>query len=118
MQSKFIWGCASENNIEPTSVVFYKILEIGTHEVYRTLYVLKLRDVYNYDLFKLIKVAMNDRFKLFEEFYKPHLSLKKYYTRNSRFYRPSVRLDVGRNFIIFQRIKCLILLLPSLCAHV
>ena len=29
---------------------------------------------------------MDDRPKLFEEFYEQHLSLKKYHTRNSRFF--------------------------------
>ena len=68
--------------------------------------VLKLHDLYNYDLLKYIRFAMNDRPKLFEELYEPHLSLQNYYTRNSRFNLPPVKLDVERNFTIFQSIKC------------
>ena len=49
---------------------------------------------------------MNDKPRLFDEFYEPHLSLQNYHTRNSRFNLPPVRLDVERNFAIFQSIKC------------
>ena len=45
---------------------------------------------------------MNDRPKLFEEFYEPYLSLQNYHTRNSRFNLLPVRLDVERNFAIFK----------------
>ena len=58
-------------------------------------------DVYNYYLPKLIIFSMNDRSKLIEEFYEPHLFLQNYHTRYSRFNLPPVRLDVERNFDIF-----------------
>ena len=58
---------------------------------------------------------MNDRPRLFEEFYEPHLSLQNYHTRNSRFNLPPVRLDVERNFAIFQSIKCFNLAPAQLC---
>ena len=62
-QSIVIWGGASENNIKFICVAVNKILRIalhikqddysisgiGTHELYRTVSVLKLLDVYNYD---------------------------------------------------------------------
>ena len=48
---------------------------------------------------------MNDRPRLFEEFCEPYLSLQNYHTRNSRFNFPPVRLDVKRNFAIFQSRK-------------
>ena len=47
---------------------------------------------------------MNDRPKLFQEL---HLSLQHYYTINSCFNLSPVRLDVEKNFTIFQSIKCL-----------
>ena len=48
---------------------------------------------------------MNDRPRLFEEYYEPHLSLQNYHTRNSRFNLAPVRLDVERNFAIFSKYK-------------
>ena len=91
------------------------IPEIGTRELYRTLFVLKFHDVYNCDLLKLIRLALNDRPELFEEFYDPYLSLQHYDTRNSRFYLPPVKLDVERNFPIFQSIKCFNVASTQLC---
>ena len=49
---------------------------------------------------------MNDRPEVFEKFCEPHLSLQNYHTRNLRFNFPPVRLDVEKNFTIFQSIKC------------
>ena len=37
---------------------------------------------------------------LFEEFYEPHLSLRNYHTRNSRFNLPPVRLNGKRDFTV------------------
>ena len=45
---------------------------------------------------------MNDRPKIFEEFYELHLSLQNDHTRNSQFNLPPVRLDVKRNFTILK----------------
>ena len=126
-------GGASQNNIKHVRVVINKIFriilhvkqddqnipEIGVHELYRTLSVLKLYDVYSYNLLKFIRFAMNDRPKLFEEFYEPHLSLQNYHTRNSRFNLHPVRLDVEKElrffskYKIFQCCSC-----TALCAHV
>ena len=58
---------------------------------------------------------MNERHKLFEEFYEPHLSLQNYHTRNSHFNLPPVRLEVERNFTIFQTIKCFNVAPAQLC---
>ena len=49
---------------------------------------------------------MNDRPELYEELYEPHLSMQHYHARNSRFNLLPVRLDVERNFTIFQSVKC------------
>ena len=70
----------------------------GTPEIYRTLSVLKLHDVYNYSLLWFICFAMNDGPKLFKEYYELHLWLQNDHTRNSRFNLPSVRFTVERNF--------------------
>ena len=51
---------------------------------------------------KFIRFPMNDRLKLFEEFYEPYFSLQNCHTRNSLFNLPPVRLDVERNFTIFN----------------
>ena len=91
-KSIVIWGGASENNIKHVRVFVNKILliilhvkqddhnisEIGTHELYRTLSVLKPHDVYNYNLLKYIRFTMNDGPRLLEKFYEPHLSLQNY----------------------------------------
>ena len=58
---------------------------------------------------------MNDRPRLFDEFYEPHLSLKNHHIRNSCFNLPLFRLDVERNFVIFQRIKCFNVAPAQLC---
>ena len=50
---------------------------------------------------------MNERPKLFEEFYEPHLSLQNDYARNSRFNLHQVSLNTERNFTIFQSINVL-----------
>ena len=124
-----ILGGAFENNIKYVCVVVNKILcillhvkqddynipEIGTHELYRSLSVLKFHDVCNYNLLKIIRFAMKDRSKLFEKIYEPHLSLQNYYTRNLCFNLPPVRLDVERNFAIFQSIICFNVALAQLC---
>ena len=60
----------------------HNIQEISAHEIYRTLFVSKLYFVYNYNLLRFIRFAMDDRPMLFEQFYEPHLSLQNYYTRN------------------------------------
>ena len=65
--------------------------------------------MHNYNLHKFI------RFEIFEEFYEIHLSLLIYYTRNSRFNLPPVRLDVGKNVTIFQSIKCFNVSVVQLC---
>ena len=61
---------------------------------------------------------MNDRSKLFEEFYELCSSLQTYHAKIVRFNLPPwpVRLDVERNLTIFQSISCFrvfVLLLPS-----
>ena len=43
--------------------------------LYRTFSVFKLHDVYNYDVLTFITFAMNDRPRLFEEFYEPRTLL-------------------------------------------
>ena len=63
----------------------HNIPEIGTHQLYTTLSVLKLYDVYNYNLLKFIRFAMNDRFQIFEKISEPLLCLQNYYSRNSLF---------------------------------
>ena len=83
---------------------------------YRTTYVcLRLHDVHNYYLLKFIRFTMNDRTKLFEEFHELHLSLQNYHTRNSCFNLLPVRLDVKRNFTIFQNTKCFNVAPAQLC---
>ena len=62
--------------------------------------------MYNYNLFKSIRFTINDRPKVFEGLCESDLSLRNYHTRNSRFNLPLVRLDVERNFAIFQSIEC------------
>ena len=49
---------------------------------------------------------MNDKPKLFKEFHELHSSFQNYHTRNSLFNLSPVRLDVERNFTIFQSVKC------------
>ena len=53
--------------------------------------------------------------KLFEKFYEPHLSLQNYHAINSRLNLLPVRLDVGKNFSTFQRIKCFNVVSGQLC---
>ena len=77
----------------------HNIPEIGIHELYRTLSVLRLYDVYNYNLLIFIIFAMNNRSKLFEEFFEPHLSLQNYHARNSLFNLPPVRLLKGTSLV-------------------
>ena len=64
--------------------------------------------MYNNDFLKFIRFAMNDKPMLFEEFYELTLFLQNYYTRNSRFNLPQVRLNVERNFAISQSIDVLL----------
>ena len=71
--------------------------------------------MYNYNLPKFIRFTMNDRPRLFEEFYEPHLSLQNDHTRNSGFNLPPVRLDVERNITIFQSLKCFNVAPAQLC---
>ena len=92
-------------------IIFQKLVIMS----YIELCLLKLCDVYNYDLLKFIRFAMSDRPKLFEEFYEPHLSRQNHHIRNSRFNLPPVRLDVERNFTIFQGIKCFNVAPAQLC---
>ena len=66
-------------------------------------------------MLKLIRFAMNNRPKLFEEFYEPHLSLQNDHTRNTRFNLLPVRLDVEWKFTIYQRIKCFNVASAQLC---
>ena len=58
---------------------------------------------------------MNDRHKLFEKFHEPHLSLQNYHSRNSSFNLLPDRLDVERNFTVFQSIKCFNVAPAQLC---
>ena len=58
---------------------------------------------------------MNDRHKLFEKFHEPHLSLQNYHSRNSSFNLLPDRLDVERNFTVFQSIKCFNVAAAQLC---
>ena len=60
---------------------------------------------------------MNDRPKLFEEFYEEHLILQNYHTRNSHFNLPPVILVVERNFVIFKSIKCFNVAPAHLCVQ-
>ena len=61
---------------------------------------------------------MNDRPRLFEELYEPHLSLQNYHTKNAHFNLPLVRLDTERNCTIFQNIKCFNVALVQLCVPI
>ena len=55
----------------------HNIQEIGIHElaIHIELCPFKLHDVCSYNSFNFIRFTMNDRPKLIEEFYEPHLSL-------------------------------------------
>ena len=79
---------------------------------------LKLHDACNSNLLKCIRFAMNDRPKLFEEFYEPQIYLYNYHTRNSRFNLPPGRLNAERNFAIFQSMKCFNVTPAQLCVPV
>ena len=123
-----MYSFASENNIKHIRVVVNKnvriilhvkqnypyISEIGTHELNSALFVLKFHDVYNFNLHKFIKFAMNERPKLFEEYYELHFVLQYYHTRNSHFNLSP--LDWGNYYFSKYKIEvCPGLIIKRLC---
>ena len=86
----------------------HSIPEIETHELYRTLSLSVVYDVYIYNLLKFIRFSTND---WFDKFYEPHISLQSYNTGNSCFNHLPVRLDVE----YIQSIRCFNVAPAKLC---
>ena len=78
---------------------------MSTNVMYKTLNILKFRDVYSYFLLKFIHKAYYENFDLFRDNFLALLPNNTYNTRNSRINLPVVRTNVEKSSTIYQSCK-------------
>ena len=120
-QNLIVWGNIANIHLDQISVKLNKILRIilrikldnnriplmATNEMYKQLNLLKFSDIYKFLLLKFFHLTFNrsSDHSSFIEHFLPLLPVHNYSTRNSRINLPYVRLNIEKNFVIFQVCK-------------
>ena len=119
VQNIIIWGGISDSKIKLIEVTLNKILRIilnvrlnenripsmPTNFMYKSLNLLKFKDVYKYFLLKFFHYALFRNSNIFEVYYQHLVSNHRYHTRNNIINLPYVRLNIQKHFTIFQSCK-------------
>ena len=120
IQNIIIWGGVSESNRKPINVSINKILRlilnvryvnyiptIPTNNMYVTLKLLKFDDIYKYFLLRFFHFVSYIRTDIFDSNFSHLLPSHNYATRNRLINLPDVRLDIEKQFVIYQCCKLL-----------
>ena len=116
-----IWGGAARTNADRIQITLNKILRIilnvkfnehyvpsiSTNDMFKSLGLLKFRDLYGLSLLKFLHFVFYNDNEIFDEIYQPLLPSHGYATRGIRINIPDKRLDVERRFVVFQSCKLL-----------
>ena len=111
-----LWGGILNTHLEPIQIKMNKILRVilgvkfnenrvplmPTNQMYTTLNLLKLDDLYRFSLLKFIHFILYNEQLTFTKYFGPLLPTHAYNTRNIKINLPSVRLRVERNFAVFN----------------
>ena len=118
-QNIVIWGGITEANIRNIRIALNKILRsilnvehdennrplMPTNDMYKTLNFLKFEDVYKYFLLTFMQFFIRKNDDLFNKYLRPLLPQHHYRTRGTRINLPDVRLQIEKQFAIFQMCK-------------
>ena len=118
-QNILIWGGISTANLKNIKTMMNNILRcilrverdhnnipmVSVNEMYGSLNLLQIEDIYRYTLLKFLHLVLYKNFVIFNEYYIPLLPSHRYTTRNKRINLPVVRLEVERHFALFQSCK-------------
>ena len=118
-QSVILWGGSTDNVLRPVKVALNKILRtilnvrydenhrplMNTTAMYERLRLLQFNQIYEYFLLKFIRYAIYEDTRLFNKLFAHLLPNHQYGTRHNRFNLPAVRLDVEKQFVIFQSVQ-------------
>ena len=125
-QNIIIWGGIRGNNLKNIKTMINNILRcilniyfdqhnlplMSVNDMYKSLNLLKFEDVYRYFLLKFLHLSFYKSSDLFNKYYLPLLPTHSYGTRGTKINLPSVRLEVEKQFVIFQSCR-LVNELPS-----
>ena len=114
-----LWGGIYNNQLNPIITKINKILRVildvklnenriptvSTSEMYKVLNFLKFDDVYRFSLIKFLHFILYKDKNIFLKHFAPLLPNHLYNTRNSRINLPKVRLDIEKNFTVYNLCK-------------
>ena len=120
-QNVVIWGGITEANIRNIKIVLNKILrsllnvkhdennipQMPTNDMYKSLNFLKFEDVYKYFLLMFLQFVISKNEDLFNSILRPLIPQHHYGTRGTRINLPVVRLQIEKQFTVFQMCKLL-----------
>ena len=120
-QSILIWGGISAANVNNIKIMLNNILRcilkvgrdenniprMSVNDMYKSLKLLKFDDIYKFHLLKFLHLALYRNHELFNKYYLPLLPTHSYDTRNRRINLPVVRLEIEKQFALFQSCKLL-----------
>ena len=118
-QNIVIWGGIPDANIRNIKITINKILRsilkvktsvinmplVPTNEMYKSLNFLKFEDIYKYFLLSFMHFVVRKNDDLFDKYLMPLLPQHPYGTRGTRINLPAVRLQIEKQFTIFQMCK-------------
>ena len=118
IQHIIVWGSASETHLSGIRVKLNKILRmilnvkwvnnrptLNNSQLYKSLNLLKLDDIYRLHLLKFFHFITNDRMDIFIDHFQQFLPSHNYQTRNSVIHLPPVRTDIEKRSTIYQICK-------------
>ena len=120
-QNMLTWGGIAAANLRNIKIMMNNILRcilkvnrnrdnvpmMSVSSMYKSMNLLQFDDIYKYLLLKFLHLVLYKNIELFNEYYVPLLPTHAYNTRKRRINLPAVRLEVERNFTIFQSCKLL-----------
>ena len=118
-QNIIIWGGVRAANLNNIKTMINNILRcilkveydehnvplMSANKMYKSLNLLKFEDVYKYFLLKFLHYSMYTNTDFFNKYYLPLLPAHSYGTRGIKINLPSVRLEVEKQFALFQSCK-------------
>ena len=121
IQNVIIWGGVPVANLRNINVTINKILRyilkveyddnnvplMPTNNMYKTLKLLKFEDIYRYFLLKFLHFSFYNNNEIFRKHFLPLMPRHTYSTRNTKINLPTVRLEIEKQFTIFQCCKLL-----------
>ena len=118
-QNVVIWGGIAEANIRNVKIALNNIMRsilnvkydenniplMSTNYMYKSLNFLKFEDIHKYFLLTFMQFIIRKNEDLFNNYLGPLIPHHPYGTRGTRINLPDVRLEIERQFAIFQMCK-------------